>query len=50
MLEIRRTAIFLDENELMEMERLIISQDKEETIRYLKESIYDKLIRCQRSH
>ena len=49
MLEIRRTAIFLDEKELLELERLIVDQDREGAIRYLRESIYDKVVRYQRS-
>ncbi len=50
MLEIRRTAIFLEEDELRELKKLIIDQDREGAIRYLRESIYDKLIRYQRNH
>ena len=48
MLEIRRTAITLDEKELLELERVITDRDEKETISFLKKAVYDKIIRYQR--
>ncbi len=47
MLEIRKSAIFLDEEELLELERIMLDQDKEAAIGYLKKSVYDKVVRSQ---
>ena len=47
MLEIRKTAIAFDENELLELERIITDRDEKEALRFLKKSVYDKIIRSQ---
>lgn len=47
MLEIRKSAIFLDEDELMELERIMLDQDNEAAIGYLKKSVYEKVVRSQ---
>jgi hypothetical protein len=47
MLEIRKTAVFFDEEELLELERIIIDRDKEAAIGYLKKSVYDKIVKSQ---
>ncbi len=47
MLEIRRTAISLDEKELLELERIVTDGDEEGAIRFLKKSVYDKIIHSQ---
>jgi len=47
MLEIRKTAILLDEKELLELERVMTDRDKEAAIRFLKKSVYDKVICSQ---
>jgi len=47
MLEIRRTAIALDEEELVELERIVIDRDAEEALIFLKKSVYDKVARSQ---
>jgi len=47
MLEIRKTAIALDEEELVELERIMIDRDEKEALRFLKKSIYDKVARSQ---
>lgn len=47
MIEIRRTAILLDERELLELERVMTDRDKEAAISFLKKSVYDKVIRSQ---
>ena len=47
MLEIRKTAVSFDENDLMELERIITDSDKEEAFKFLKKSIYDRLAHAQ---
>ena len=47
MLEIRKTAIALDEKELLELERIIIDCDEKGALRFLKKSVYDKIVRSQ---
>jgi len=36
MLEIRKTGLALDENDLLELERIIIDSDKEEALTFLR--------------
>ena len=47
MLEIRKTVLSLEENELIELERIIIDSDKEEALRFLKKSVYEKILHSQ---
>ena len=47
MLEIRKTAVSLDERDLLELERIIADSDEKEAIRFLKKSIYDRITRAQ---
>ena len=47
MLEIRKTAIALDEEELLELERIMIDRDEKEALIFLKKSVYDKIARSQ---
>jgi hypothetical protein len=47
MLEIRKTAIALDEKELLQLERIITDGDEKEAFRFLKKIVYDKIIRSQ---
>lgn len=47
MLEIRKTAVALDENDLLELERIIIDNDEKEAIRFLKKRVYDKIAHSQ---
>ena len=42
MLEIRRTAIALDEQKLLELEIIITDCDAKEALRFLKKSVYEK--------
>lgn len=41
MLEIRKTTIALDENEILELERIITDSDEKEALRFLSESVYE---------
>jgi hypothetical protein len=47
MLEIRKTAVSFDESDLMELERIIIDGDEKEALRFLKKSIYDRIVHAQ---
>ncbi|MBL7125354.1 MAG: hypothetical protein ISS51_04595, partial [Dehalococcoidales bacterium] len=44
MLEIRRTAIALDEEELLELERVITDKDEKGALSFLKKSVYDRIV------
>ncbi len=46
MLEIKRTAISLDENDLVELERISIDGDKEGALGFLKK-VYNRIIHSQ---
>ena len=47
MLEIRRTAIALDEKELLALERIVTDLDAKEALKFLKKSTYEKVARSQ---
>ncbi len=47
MLEIRKAAISLDERDVMDLERIITDNDKEEALKFLKRSIYDRIAHAQ---
>ena len=47
MLEIRKTAVSLDERDLMELERIITDTDEKEALKFLKKSIYDRILYSQ---
>jgi len=47
MLEIKRAAVSLDERDLMELERIITDNDEKEALRFVKKSIYDRVLHSQ---
>jgi hypothetical protein len=47
MLEIKKTAIALDEEELLELERVITDRDEKEALVFLKKAVYNKITRSQ---
>ena len=47
MLEIKKTAVSLDERDLIELERIIIDADEKEALRFLRKSIYDRILYSQ---
>jgi len=47
MLEIRKTAISLDEKKLLELERIITDGDEKEALSFLKKAVYEKVARSQ---
>ena len=47
MLEIRKTAVSLDERDVMELERIITDADSIEALKFLKKSVYDRIAHSQ---
>jgi len=47
MLEIKKTAVALDEKELLELERVITDRDEKGALSFLKKSVYDKVAHSQ---
>jgi hypothetical protein len=47
MLEIRKSAISFDESDLMELERIVTDGDEKEALRFVKKSIYDRILHAQ---
>ena len=47
MLEIRKTAIALDENEILELERIITDKDGKEALSFLRKSVYGRIAHAQ---
>lgn len=47
MLEIRKTAVALDKQELLELERIIVDGDEKEALKFLKKCVYDRVARAQ---
>lgn len=48
MLDIRKTAIALEEEELLELEQIIVDRDDKEALAFLKKSVYDKIVASQK--
>lgn len=47
MVEASKTAIALDEPELLELACIMVSRDEKEAFNFLKKSVYDKVARIQ---
>ena len=47
MLEIRKSAVSFDEQELMELERIITDNDVKEALKFLKRCVYDRISHAQ---
>jgi hypothetical protein len=47
MLEIKSSAISLNEKDLIELERIIIDNDEKEAFKFLKKSVYDRILHSQ---
>ena len=47
MLEIKKTAIAFNENELLELERIVTDEEEKEALKFLKKVIYDRIARSQ---
>ena len=48
MLESRKTAVALEEEELVELQRIIIDRDENEALKFLKKVVFDKVLRSQK--
>ena len=47
MIQIRKTAIALEEEELLELERIMVDRDEKEALDFLKKSVYNKVVDSQ---
>ena len=47
MLEIKKSVASLDERDLMELERIVTDGDEKEALRFVKKSIYDRILHAQ---
>ncbi|MDD5094945.1 MAG: hypothetical protein PHV74_11290 [Dehalococcoidia bacterium] len=47
MLEITKSTLAFDEEELIELEQIMIDEDEAEALKFLKKSVYDKIARSQ---
>ena len=48
MIEARKTALSLEDEELVELQRIIIDRDEKEALRFLKKSVFDKVLHSQK--
>lgn len=48
MLEIRKTAVALDEQELLELERIITERNEKGALSFLKKAVYKKVESSQK--
>ena len=47
MLEIRKTAVSFDEQDVMELERIVTDSDEKEALRFVKTAVYDRILHSQ---
>jgi len=47
MLEIKRTAVSFDEQDIVELERIITDGDEKEAFRFVRKAIYDRILHSQ---
>jgi len=47
MLEIRKAVVSFDEQDVMALERIVNDADEKEALRFLKQSIYDRILHSQ---
>ena len=47
MLEIRKSAVSFDEQDIMEIERIVTDGDEKEAFRFVKKTIYDRILHSQ---
>ena len=47
MLEIRKTAVAFDENDLLELERIVIDGDEKGALLFLRKAVYNKITLSQ---
>jgi hypothetical protein len=47
MLEIKKTAVPFDEQDILALERIVIDADEKEALKFLKKSVYDRILFSQ---
>jgi hypothetical protein len=47
MIEIKKAVIAFEENDLIELERIVIDSDTEEALKFLKKSVYQRIVHSQ---
>jgi hypothetical protein len=47
MIEIRKAVVAFDEQDLLELERIITDSDEKEALRFIKKSVYDRIVHTQ---
>jgi hypothetical protein len=47
MLEIKKSAVSLDEEDVMELERIVTDGDEKEALRFVKRAVYDRILHSQ---
>lgn len=47
MLEIRKSAVLLDEQDIMELERIVTDGDEKEALRFIKNAVYNRILHSQ---
>lgn len=47
MIEIRKTAVSFDEQDIMELERIITDGDEKESLKFIKKAVYDRILHSQ---
>jgi hypothetical protein len=47
MLEIRKTVVSLDEQDVMTLERIITDGDEKEALRFIRKCVYDRISHAQ---
>ena len=47
MLEIKKTVLSFDEQDIMELERIVTDGDDKEALRFVKRSIYERILHSQ---
>ena len=49
MLEIKKTAVSYDEKDLIDLERIITDGDEKEALKFIKKSVYERILLSQHS-
>ena len=47
MLEIKKSAVSFDEQDIMELERIVTDSDEKEALRFVKKTIYNQILHSQ---
>lgn len=48
MLQIKKSTVSFEEEEVLELEQVITDRDEKEALRFLRKSVYNKIARSQR--